>query len=429
MTTGKKRCSSFLCCVFLLLTACASTQNAPPKVLIETQKIEKTPFLIYTDDTVVIPSAAEIFKEQNESISLTLRTVGDQAAQDLRTLLISGAAPDLVYLSAPRDDGIYRALTLDHALYNLADFLSGADAPRLYDGFLDNPMAKPYGDQHITGAPLYYECAGLLAKAKWFSGENALSIPGSLTSFLNLTSSLNADLQLFGYPLDYPAYLEPLVLPLMATVDGTVRRQAQEYTAEYFSGDAMKKLAQNLNSLSPYLYFGEKTTDIAEIYTAFKNDQILFIPGSAQTPDILREEYDMQDEILLFPAPAGGEQQFILTAFMPAYIPAGSAHPELGVQFLSLIYSRSAADYQAYARDGGFVPPVAGSSTSLSGYSKAAAKLFEDGVYPVISSLPSEHPDFLKSFYSSLSDLIVGAVSSEEWTQKMTGLFTDVRAE
>ena len=93
-----------------LLCGCASTQNQEPETIIEERPVERTAVSVFTDDTSgYFAAVAERLRQEDDSLAPSVTTAGENAAEKLRTLLLSGLAPDVVWLSPEKDQGIYRA--------------------------------------------------------------------------------------------------------------------------------------------------------------------------------------------------------------------------------------------------------------------------------------------------------------------------------
>lgn len=403
------------------LTGCASTQNASPEILYDIHEIERTPLTVFTDEISLFPQAAAAFSADsaNEAVALTLTLAGEAPAEEVRTLLKSGQTPDLVYLSREADRGVYRALAADEALADLSTFFSSSDAPDLYDGFLDGPSVRAYGDERITGAPMDYTCAGLLVRAGAF--PEGTSLPRTLGDFLSLADSMEEGKSLFAFPADHPAYLEPFVLPMLGTAGvnsaGEMRLTTEAFASGAFSSEALQKVAQDLYKLSSSLYTSDPYPDTEAVCKAFAAGETMIVPGDAVLLRTLRESYGLTEDVLLLPAPAVNGTQYLLTAVTPAYIPAAAAHPGEALRFLSLVYRTRAAE--------GLHPPVRGGAEGLADFKGAVAALFEKGVHAYCGQFAQtgEEGELFESAYTTIGDLVSGRVEAPAWGEAMDQLF------
>lgn len=412
------RIPSLMLSAALLLTfsgcAAESAQNPPAEVIYDVREIERTPLNILTNETNLFPLAAADFTadSSNESIKLSLIPSGEDPVHTLQTMLTSGQIPDLIYFTPGTDHGIYQTLAANDALSDLSSFFAGEDAPELYDGFLDGPVARAYDDERITGAPIDYMCAGLIVKEDLFTDED--SFPQTLDDYLAL-----ADENLLGYPQDQPAYLEPLILPLIGTNE-TLRLTSQDFSGSSFSSDEMKTLAESLSSMSSKIYSNTPYADMDDVCTAFVEGTVFSIPCDASIAEILYNEYGLEDKTLLLPSPSVNGTQYLLTMVSPAYIPVDAPHSEEALRFLAQLYRTESTE------GAGSIPPVKGSSELLSGFRGAAATLFENGITAYCGDFTfglSAEDELYQKVYTATGELISGSITSDEWIDTMNSLF------
>jgi ABC-type glycerol-3-phosphate transport system substrate-binding protein len=416
-----------LLAAFLLLAGCASTRNQEPETIVEEKPIERAAVTFFTDDpSGYFASAAEKLRQEDDSLAPSLIAAGENAAEELRSLLLSGAAPDAVWLSPENDRGIYRALKEDGALYALDSLVSeearaasslwtGGLLP-FYDGMLSAPEAVHEGK--TVGLPMTYETAGLLIKQ-----ENLpeAGLPANLEALLALDKEDSP--ALFGYPQDFPACLEPFALPYFAVSGGKLRLSAADWTEEDLaSGEtngSLQTAAEKLAGLAPCLYTAAPQADLETVYTAFAENKLLFMPGDEAAMDLLRTEYAVDSPILLAAAPTE-EAPYLLcapTSFL--YLPAAAQNPEAAMRWVSLALGESQLGEMADKL--GFLPPLKGSASHLEGYAGQAAALLENGATAYCGSFAKgeEETELFNQFYLSLSELLNGDLTAGEWAEGM----------
>lgn len=407
-----------LLCAAALLAGCASTRNAVQPVIEQKVEVERTPVTIFTDDEPLFTDMAKSYGEQNEPLKITLEFKrGEDAAKSLRDRLLAGNAPDLVYLSYESDNGVYEALAADKGLYDLSALIKGEGAPQFYTGFLGNPITNAYGDDVLTGVPLQYFAAGLIGKPE----RIAKLLPAGTT--LKQAGDAMKEGKLLGYPQDYPAYLEPLILPLFGAAGGTVRSSTEDYASGAFSSPEMQKAAAALQELSGCVYTKEPQADRDSVYTAFKDDEILLLPGDASLMETLRASYGVSGDLAFYPVPGADGDRYLLTRFSTAYVPSMAAHPEQGLKFLQ--YLLSSAQLDAFLQSGGYLPPLQGASGRLQGAEQSAALLFEDGILPFLGTF-AEDPEtdavLLEEMVVGASGLLRGNADAKDWGERMDSL-------
>ena len=256
-----------------LFSSCASTQNQEPETIIEERAVERTAISIFTDDSSGYFSAtAERLRREDDSLAPSVTVAGENAAEELRTLLLSGLAPDVVWLSQKNDKGVYRALKEDGALRSLDPLVSeeartlssiyaGDKALPIYEGFLSSPDVLQ--DEKVVGLPMSYETAGLLVAEESLKER---TVPANFKALLELGEENGP--ALFGYPQDFPAFLEPFALPYFAVSGGKIRLSSADWTEEDFTagetGGALLSAAKRLSELAPFCYTAELQAGLEE---------------------------------------------------------------------------------------------------------------------------------------------------------------------
>lgn len=418
---------TFLPCLLALalLAGCASTRNQEPETVTIEQPVERIAVTLFTDDpSGYFASAAARLRERDDSLAPTVTTAGTNAADTLRTLLLSGQAPGVVWLSPENDRGIYRALKEDDALFALnalvdedtrllSSLYTGDSVLPFYEGFLLSPEAVQ-GDK-VVGLPMTYEAAGLLVKE-----ENFSKVPAKFSALLALGKEDGP--AVFGYPQDFPAFLEPFALPFFSVSGESLRLCAADWTAgDLAEGEepgALRQAAGRLSELTPSLFAAEPQAGLQEAFAAFAEGELLFLPGDEATAAVLREEYGAESPRLA--AVPTEEEPYLFarpTSFL--YLPAAAPHPDAGLRLALLALSEEY--FAEMAECLGFLPPLEGSAAHLEGYAGEAAALFQNGVTAYCGSFADseEESALFNHFYLSLSELLQGKVTAEEWADGM----------
>lgn len=408
-----------------LLSGCASTQNQEPETITIEQPVERTAVTLFTDDTSgYFGSIAARLHERDDSLAPTVTIAGTNAADELRTLLLSGQAPNVVWLSPENDRGIYRALKEDDALFNLnplvdeearmlSSLYTGDSVLPFYEGFLSSPDAVQ--DGKVVGLPMTYEAAGLLVLE-----ENFSKVPAKFSALLALGQENGP--AVFGYPQDFPAFLEPFALPFFSVSGETLRLSAADWTAEDLAGGdapgALRQAAERLSGLTPYLFTAEPQAGLEQTLTAFAKGELWFLPGDAAIAAVLQEEYEVKAPRLA--AVPTEEEPYLFarpTSFL--YLPAAAPHPDAGLRLALLALSEEY--FAEMAGSLGFLPPLEGSAAHLQGYAGEAAALFQNGVTAYCGSFAEgeEDSELFERFYLSLSELLQGEITADAWADGM----------
>ncbi|MCI8441126.1 MAG: ABC transporter substrate-binding protein [Provencibacterium sp.] len=412
-----------------LLCGCASTQNQEPETIIEERPVERTAVSVFTDDTSgYFAAVAERLRQEDDSLAPSVTTAGENAAEELRTLLLSGLAPNVVWLSPEKDQGIYRALKEDGALrpldalifeeaQTLSSLYAGGQLLPVYEGFLSSPELLK--DGKVVGLPMTYETAGLLVKEESLKER---TVPANFGALLELGEENGP--ALFGYPQDFPAFLEPFALPYFSLCGGKTRLSSSDWTKEELSSEetegALLAAAKRLSELSPFCYTAEVQAGLEEVFTAFKEGELLFMPGDEAAIELLQSEYELSSPVRLAAVPAEEGPCLLAAPTSFLYLPAAAGSPGAAMRFVHLALAEEQQKEMAAAL--GFLPPLKGSPAHLQGYAAQAAEMFENGVTAYCGSFAAgeEEGELFDTFYRSLSQLLEGSLSPEEWAEGMS---------
>ncbi len=315
-------------------------------------------------------AAAKAFEEANPGVTVNI-TANPEIGEIIRPNILSGNAPDFIYLASNNASGVATALIKDKALADLTDVMEEVK-DKILPGFLETSNCQPYGDGKIYLAPMYYSSMGLWYNKTFFE-ENNLEPATTWEEFFALgDKAKELGRALFTYQGLVPAYLESLVTPAIATSAGL---EGMEKCAAYEEGawknEGIRQVLENIARIGSdgYLMDGTVALDHTQSQSEWLAGKALFIPcGSwieGEMADAPREK-GFEYGFCAPPVLNAEADKYVFSSIEEMYIPAAAKNVELAKKFLIFQYSDEMIQLNAELAKG--VPPVVGAADYLKEY-------------------------------------------------------------
>lgn len=383
-------------------------------------------------------AVAKAFEKEYPNVQVVVNA-NPEIGEIIRPDLLSGNAPDFIYLPSTNKSGITDALVKDKLLADLTDiFEDPAIKDKILPGFKDNVATQPYGDGKIYLAPLYYSTTGLFYNKTVFE-ENGWDVPVTWDEFFELGEKANAaGRSLFTYQGLAPGYLEAMLLPAMTSQvgeEGMVKALNYEDGAWTQEGivASMKKL-QDI-ATKGYLMDGTVALSHTQAQQQWLQGDALFIPcGSwleGEMADSPREE-GFEWGFTAAPVFDKSDTKYVFTAVEEMYIPAASKNIDLAKEFLKFQYSEEAVALNAQNATG--IPPVKGAAEALKSVVSPATyetyKLFDQGYEPSILRFGAVQGTEINprgELFGQIASVMNGEMTAEQWADHMNKIANSVR--
>lgn len=176
----------------------------------------------------------------------------------IRPDLLSGNAPDFIYLPTSNKSGVTNALIKDKLLAALSDVFADPEIKeKILPGFIDNIATNPYGDGKVYLAPLYYSTTGLFYNKTIFE-QNGWDVPVTWDDFYALgDKAKEKGRALITYQGLAPGYMEAMLMPAASDqVD-----LAKEFLKFQYSDEAVALNAENAKGIPPVKGAAEQLKD------------------------------------------------------------------------------------------------------------------------------------------------------------------------
>lgn len=397
-----------------------ASKSEPDKIEIISQTVD---IVVYDDGTLTDywNGVIDAFEAANAGVTVNA-TIGKNAAYDLRDMILGGNSPDFVYLPSDEESGITAALIKDKAMLPLNDVADGVSAIVL-SGAFDNVYCKPYDDEKIYLAPLFFEQKGLICNKKLMS-ENGWSVPATWDEFISLAEECDKkNIAIFTYAGREPEEFVDMFAAAVAPVAGTeqMNKLLNCDKDAWTDNEQVRTFAEKLDAIKKLVVSGSSTKTAEDVLESFKNGEALFISGS--TAD-LAELFENENADYGFAAyPSLSEESITTVMLSEMYIPVEAKNVDLAKNFMSFLYSDTAAEVAAQTVKK--LPPVANISGIAAQYELGAA---ENEAYSAITSsvfaprfvIKAADNETLSDEFCSLAvSVFKGDVAPDEFAAKM----------
>lgn len=439
-----------------LLAGCApkeggATTTPPATTPVESQKPSETP----TPEAVTIKVAAlesgygaDMWKEVatafEAATGIKVELTTDKLLEDvIGPAMQGGEYPDVIHLATGREKGLTDQFIKDSQLVDITDVLSmtvpGESAKvseKISGGFTETSLTNPYGDGKTYLAPMFYSPCGLFYNAGLFT-EKGWTVPTTWDEMWALGDKAQAEgIYLFTYPTT--GYFQEFLYALMYCVGGPeFFDKATTYTEGVWDTaegktclDIIAKLATYTNPVTPAQ---ANDQDFKLNQQLILDDSALFMPNGTwivgEMADSPRAD-GFQWGMTAIPAVAQGGDQYSVSWFEQAWMPAGAENVDAGKQFIAFLYSDTACEIFAKA---GAIQPVKGIADKLEGDNKMFYSIYDNGAkaamggfapYNSVAGLGTVREVFL----DPVNGLVNGSVTAEQWISDIKTASDQMRA-
>lgn len=383
-------------------------------------------------------AVAEAFEKQNPNVDVVINA-NPEIGEIIRPDLLSGNAPDFIYLPTTNKSGVTNALIKDKLLADISDvFEDPAIKDKMLPGFMDNVATSPYGDGKVYLAPLYYSTTGLFYNKTVFE-QNGWEVPVTWDDFYALgDQAKEKGRALFTYQGLAPGYMEAMLMPAMvASVGPENFEKALNYEDGAWEQENLVKAMEQVAKLSTNDYLMEGTVALShtQAQQQWLKGDALFIPCGSWLEGEMAESPREDGFEWGFTAPPvmnTDDTKYVFTTFEEMFIPVDSDQIDLAKEFLKFQYSDEAVALNAEKAKG--IPPVKGAAEQLKPYVSSATyetyKLFDQGYEPTIvrfASVQGTELDPRTELFNQIAPVVSGEMSAADWAAYMENISDSVR--
>ena len=354
-----------------------------------------------------------------------------------------GEFPDVIHLATGREKGLTDQFIKDKQILDITDVLSmtvpGEDvkvSDKIAGGFTDNSITNPYGDGKTYLAPMFYSPCGLFYNAGLFE-QKGWEVPTTWDEMWELGDKAMAEgIYLFTYPTT--GYFQEFFYALMYCVGGPeFFNQATTYAEGVWDTpeaqtcfDIIAKMATYTNPVTPAQ---ANDQDFKQNQQLVLDNKALFMPNGtwivgemADSPRADGFEWGMT----AIPAVEQGGDQYSVSWFEQAWIPAGAEHQDAAKQFIAFLYSDTACEIFA---KGGAIQPVLDIADKLEGDNKLFYSIYDNGAkaalggfaaYDSVAGLAS----IREVFFDPMNGMVSGNITEAEWVDGIKAASDQMRA-
>ena len=354
-----------------------------------------------------------------------------------------GDYPDVVHLATGREKALTDQFIKENLILEITDVL-GMTVPgesvkvsdKIVGGFTDTSVTNPYNDGRTYLAPMFYSPCGLFYNAALLT-EKGWDVPTTWDEMWELGDKAQAEgIYLFTYPTT--GYLQEFFYALMYCVGGP---EFFEKATHYEEGiwdtaeaqqlfDIMTKLAQYTNPITPAQ---ANDQDFTQNQQLILDNKAIFIPNGTwvvgEMQDAPRAD-GFQWGMTAIPAVKAGGDQYSVSWFEQAWIPAGAEHPDAAKQFVAFLYSDAAC---AIFAKGGAIQPVDGIADTLEGDNQMFYSIYDNGAKAALGGFAAYTPaaglgTVREVFFDPMNGLVNGSVSADQWIDGIKSASDQMRA-
>ena len=390
---------------------------------------------------------ADAFTEQT-GIQVELTT--DKNLEDvIGPSMQGGDYPDVVHLATGREAALTEQFIKGNLIADITDVLSmtvpGEDvkvSDKIAGGFTETSLTNPYNDGKTYLAPMFYSPCGLFYNAGLFE-EKGWTVPTTWDEMWELGEKAKAEgISLFTYPT--AGYFDAFLYALMYSVGGP---EFFDNATHYAEGvwdteeaktcfDILGKLATYTNPITPAQANNQDFTQNQQLVL---DNKALFMPNGtwvigemAQAPRADGFKWGMT----ALPAAKEGGDGYSYCWFEQAWIPAGAENIDAAKQFIAFLYSDTACEIFANAKnsDGDPAPaiqPVLGVADKLEGDNKMFYSIYDNGAksamgnFAAFNAIPGV--EVATVFFDPINSLVSGELTADQWRENIKSVNDQMR--
>ena len=393
---------------------------------------------------------ADVAKAFEEQTGIKVELTTDKALEDvIGPAMQGGEFPDVIHLATGRPAGLTEQFIKDNNIADITDVLSmtvpGEDklvSEKLLPGFTETSLTNPYGDGKTYLAPMFYSPCGLFYNAGLFE-EKGWTVPTTWDEMWELGEKAKAEgISLFTYPT--AGYFDAFLYALMYSVGGPeFFDNATHYAEGVWDTEEAKtcfeilgKLATYTNPITPAQANNQDFTQNQQLVL---DNKALFMPNGtwvigemAQAPRADGFKWGMT----ALPAAKDGGDGYSYCWFEQAWIPAGAENIDAAKQFIAFLYSDTACEIFANAKnsDGDPAPaiqPVLGVADKLEGDNKMFYSIYDNGAksamgnFAAFNAIPGV--EVATVFFDPINSLVSGELTADQWRENIKSVNDQMR--
>ncbi len=363
----------------------------------------------------------------------------------------AGDYPDVIHLATGREKALTETFIKDHNIAEITDVLSmpipgesGKVSDKIAGGFTDTSLTNPYGDGKTYLAPMFYSPCGLFYNAGLFA-EKGWDVPQTWDEMWALGDKAKAEgISLFTYPTT--GYFDAFFYALMYEAGGPeFFNQATVYSEGVWDTDAAKTCFDIVNTLATYTNpltpAQSSDQDFTKNQQLVLDNQALFMPNGtwivgemANAPRADGFEWGMT----ALPAVTAGGDRYSYTWFEQAWIPAGAQNIDAAKQFIAFLYSDTACEIFANAKNADGEPspaiqPVLGIADKLTGDNQLFYSIYDTGAKAAMGNFASFTAipgvgSVREVFFDPVNSLVSGDITEQQWIDGIKAASDQMRA-
>ncbi len=364
------------------------------------------------------------FEENNPGVKVNM-FIDKNAAYELRNRILGGASPDFVFLPSNEESGVTTALIKDKALVSLSD-ISQTAKPLLFSGIFDNAISKPYDDDEIYLAPLFFDAKGMIYN-KTLLSENGWAVPKTWDEFIELAEECDKKkISIFSYAGAEPDEFMDIFASAVGSVTGTEKLAGMfNCNSEAWEDESVNTFAGYIEKIKKLVADGSSKKTKDDAISSLKNGEALFISGTlSDLSDFLEEESGSDEYGFAFYPVIDIGNRINVVEFSEMYIPYEAENPELAKKFMVFQYSDIAISIAAETL--GEAAPVFKVSNSAESYgfdenySSVYSSMGNGSVFvPEFKIKAAENETLEDEFCGLVISIFKGNVTAEDFSSKM----------
>ncbi|VWL85020.1 carbohydrate ABC transporter substrate-binding protein [Oceanivirga miroungae] len=386
----------------------------------------------------VWPEIVKAYEEVNPKASVIL-TQSKTIEDELTSKIKGGQYPDVVMLATGRKAGLTENFIKEQALENLNDVLNRVVpgeqkkvSEKVEEGFINNGVTKPYGNDDLYLMPIFYSTTGLFYNKTLFEKEG-FTVPTTWDEFFMLAKKAKAKgISLFTYAT--PSYLDSFLPSAIASVYGYEGvNKFYNFDSSIFKGEKGDKLFSILKDL--FANTDKTTVSNANAQNYRKNQQLiidgksLFIPNGFWVVDEMKDTTPDTMKWGMMALPKLDKDRYAYSFFEQVWIPANAENKEVAKDFVAFLYSDKAAEI--FAKYKAVQPINSYPYDKLPKDTQLFFELYKNGAKSIVGGfVPTEPVEGLTiqdEVYSSIDSVVNKTKSIDEYRNNLIKKFDILR--
>ena len=352
----------------------------------------------------------------------------------IRPEIQAGNAPDLIYNSLGQQTALTETMLKEDMVMDITDLLdktiTGEDVAvkdKIDEGFLNNSITNPNGDDKMYLAPIFYAPTGLwYNKALFTEGGGEYELPETMEDFIELGKKAKEDgTSLFTYPIS--GYFDTFTFAMMYEIGGQeLFDKLTNYDVEAWKNEATPLFETvgeivNKDNLNPNTVAQANKEGFTQNQLSVMKNEALFMPNGTWVVEEMADAEGVADgfEWGFMPLPSiDGSDRYAFSWIEQIFVSKDAKEPELAKEFLAYLYSDEAT--KAFIENGGAVQPIKDVENLLTDENqKLFYSIYSNGAKPAVggwAAAPAvEGVDLKAVFLNSIDSVANGDMTVEEW--------------